>query len=70
MESTKNLPMVAAVTAIDTPTGTKVLGLGVSAYNDSPDQDESLANPNVFFCDIDERSKHCGGIQSFLTYFG
>ena len=42
MESTKNLPMVAAVTAIDTPTGTKLLGLGVSAYDDSPEQDESL----------------------------
>ena len=57
MESTKNLPMVAAVTAIDTPTGTKVLGLGVSAYNDSPDQDESLANPNMFVCNIDEGYK-------------
>ena len=30
MESTKDLPMVAAVTAIDTPTGTKLLGLIVS----------------------------------------
>ena len=54
--------MFAAVTAVDTPTGTKLLGLGVSAYNDSPDQDESLANHNVFFCNIDENSKHCSGI--------
>ena len=61
MESTKNLPMVAAVTAIDTPMGTTLLGLGVSAYNDSPEQDKSLANPNVFVCDIDEHSKHRGG---------
>ena len=55
MESTKNLPMVAAVTAIDTPAGTRILGLGVRAYDDSPGQDESLGNPNVFVCDIDER---------------
>ena len=33
MESTKNLPMVAAVTAIDPPTGTNLLGLVVSVYN-------------------------------------
>ena len=36
MESTTNLPMVAAVTAIDTPTGTNLLRLGASGYNDSP----------------------------------
>ena len=30
IESTKNLPMVAAVTAIDTPMGNKLLGIGVS----------------------------------------
>ena len=39
MESTKNLPMVAAVTAIDTPMSTKLLGIGVSAYDGSPEQD-------------------------------
>ena len=39
MESTNNLPMVATMTAIDTPMGTKILSLGVSAYNDSIDQD-------------------------------
>ena len=61
MESTKNLPMVAAVTDIDTPTGTMLLGLGVSAYDDGPEQDKSLANPNLFVCDINERSKQRGG---------
>ena len=70
MESTNNLPMVAAVTDIDTPTGTNLLGLGVNAYNDCPEQDESLANPNVFFCDIYESSKQCGGRQSLLTDSG
>ena len=59
--------MVAAVTAIDTPTGTKLLGLGVSAYGDSPEQDKSLASPNVFVCDVDECSKQRGGRQSLLT---
>ena len=67
MEYTKNLPMVAAVTAIDTPRSTKLLGTGVSAYDDSPDQDESLANPKLFACNIDERSKHRGGRKSLLT---
>ena len=62
--------MVAAVTAIDTPTGIKLLGLGVSAYDDIPDQDEYLANPNMFVCNIDERSKHRGGRQSLLTDYG
>ena len=62
--------MVAAVTAIDTPTGTKLLGLGVSAYNDSPEQDEYLANPNVFICDIDDRYKQRSGRQSLLTDSG
>ena len=62
--------MVAAVTAIDIPTGTKLLGLGVTAYDDSPEQDESLANTNVFVCDIDELSKQRGGIQSLLTDYG
>ena len=70
MESTKNLPMVAAVTDFDTTTGTKLLGLLVSAYDDSPEQDESLANPNVFVCDIDERSKQRGGRQSLLADLG
>ena len=70
MQSTKNLTMVAAVTAIDTPTGTTLLGLGVSDYSDIPDQDESLANPNVFVCNIDERSKHHGGRQSLLNNSG
>ena len=70
MESTKNLPMVAAVTAIDTPMGTKILGLGVSAYDDSPEQDKYLANPNMFVCDIDERSKQLGGTKSLLTDSG
>ena len=67
MESTKNLPMVAAVTSIDTRTDTKLMGLEVSAYDDSPEQDKSLANPNVFVCDIDECSKQCGGRQSLLN---
>ena len=62
--------MVAAVTSIDTPAGTKLLGLGVSAYHDSPEQDEYSANPNVFICDIDERSKQRGGRQSLLTNYG
>ena len=70
MESTKNLSMVTTVTAIDTPPGTKLLGLGLSAYDDSPDQDESLADPNVFVCNINERSKHRGGRQSLLTDSG
>ena len=39
MEYTKNMPMIAAVTAIDTPTGTKLMGLRVISYDDSPDQD-------------------------------
>ena len=60
MESTKNLLVVAAVTAIATPTGTNLLGIGVSAYDDSPDQDESLVNPNTFF-NINEHYKHRGG---------
>ena len=38
----KNLPMVAAVTAIDTHTGTKLLGLRVSAYDDIYEHDASL----------------------------
>ena len=59
--------MVFAVTAIDTPTGTKLLGLGVSAYNDSHEQDEPIANPNVFVCNIDEHPKHRGGRQSLLN---
>ena len=62
--------MVASVTDIDTHTGTKLLGIGVSAYNDIPDQDESLANPNVCVCNINERSKHRGGIQSLVTNSG
>ena len=62
--------MVAAVTAIDTPTGTGLLGLGVSAYDDSPEQDKSLANPNVFVCDIDERPKQRGVRQSLFTNSG
>ena len=70
MESTKNLPMVAAVTAIDIPTGTKLLVLGVSAYNDSPEQDEYLANPNVFVCVINDRYKQHSGRQSLLTDSG
>ena len=70
MEFTKNLPMFAAVTSIDTPTGTKILGLGVSGYDDTPDQAEYLANPNFFDCNIDERSKHRGDRQSFLTDYG
>ena len=36
MESTKNMPMVAAVTTIDTPTGKNLLHFGTNAYNDSP----------------------------------
>ena len=62
--------MVSAVTSIDTPTGTKLLGLGVSDYYDSLEQDESLANPYMFVCDIDERSKQRGGRQSLLTNSG
>ena len=62
--------MVAAVIDIYTPTGTNLLGLGVSAYNDSPEKDESLANPNVFVCNIDERFKHRGCRQSLLTGSG
>ena len=62
--------MVAAVTDIDTSTGTKLLGLEVSSYDDSPDQDESSDNPNVFVCNIYERSKHRGGRQSLLTNSG
>ena len=62
--------MVAAVTDIETPTVTKLLGLGVSAYNDSPDKYESLANTNVFVCKIDKRSKHSGGRQPLLTDSG
>ena len=62
--------MVAAVKAIDTPTGTKLLGLGVSAYDDSPDQYESLANLNVFVCNSDELSKHRSGRQSLLINSG
>ena len=62
--------MVFAVTAIDTPTGTKLLGLGVSAYNDSHEQDEPIANPNVFVCNIDERYKQRSGRQSLCTDYG
>ena len=70
MKSTNNMPMVASMTSIDTPTGTKLLGIRVSDYDDSPEQDESLANPNVFVCDIDERSKQLGGTKSLLTDSG
>ena len=70
MESENNLPMVEAMTATDTPTGTKLLDIRVSAYDDSPDQDEFLANPNVFDCNINERSKHRDGRQSLLTDSG
>ena len=70
MKFTNNMPMVASVTSIYTPTGTKLLGIGVSDYDDSPEQDESLANINVFVCDIDERSKQLGGTQSLLTDSG
>ena len=70
MESTNNLPIVATLTAIDTPTGTQLLGLVVNAYDDSLEQDESLANLNVFVCDIDERSKQRGDRQSLLTDSG
>ena len=62
--------MVAAVTAIDTPTGINLLGIWVSDYDDSPEQVKSLANPNVFVCDIDECSKQRGGRQSLLTNSG
>ena len=62
--------MVANVTAIDTHMGTNLLVLGVIAYDDSPDQDESLANPNVCVCNIDDRYKHRGGRQSLLTDYG
>ena len=62
--------MVASVTDIDTPTGTDHLGLGVSAYDDIPEKDESLANPNVFVCDIGERSKQRGDRKSHLTDSG
>ena len=66
MKSTKNLPMVTAVKDIDAPTGTKLLGIGLSAYGDNPDQDVSSANPNVFVCNIYEHSKQRGGRQSLL----
>ena len=62
--------MVAAVTAIDTPIGTKLMVIGVSAYDDIPEQDEYLANPNVFVYDIDECSKQRGGRQSLLIKSG
>ena len=62
--------MVVAVTYIETQTGNKLLGIRVSDYDDSPEQDESLDNPNVFVCDIDERSKQRGGRQSLLTNSG
>ena len=64
MESTNNPPMVTAVTAIDTPTGTKLLGLGVSDYDDSPEQNGYLANTNLFVCDINDRPKQRGVRQS------
>ena len=57
METVQNLPMVAAVTATDTPSGTHLLGIGVGAYDERPEQDESLLNPNVICYNIDERSK-------------
>ena len=67
MDSSENLPLVAGVTACDTQNGTKLIGIGVAAYDSTPGQVESLVNPNAITGDIDERSKTRGGRQSLLA---
>ena len=47
MKSLKNLPIVAGVTACDTPEGTNLIGIGVVAYDSNPGQVESLVTPKL-----------------------
>ena len=66
MKTIHHLPMVAAVTATNTPSGTHLLGIGVAAFDERPEQDESLVNPNVVSYVIDERCKERGGSETLL----
>ena len=70
MESSKNLPLVARFIACDTPEGTKIIGIGVAAYESTPGQVESLVNPNAVTGDINERPSKHGGRQYLLNQAG
>jgi len=72
MDGKEELPIVAAVTAHDTKDGPILIGIGVTAYDSRPKQEESLLNPNAIshFCDIDERPMHRDGRQSLITDCG
>ena len=72
MDSRKELPLVAGITAHDTKDGPILIGVGVGAYDDSESQVEPLLNPNAIsrFCDIDERPTHRNGRQSLVTDCG
>ena len=54
MEYLKKLPLVAGVTACDTPKGTKLIGIIVADYDSTPGQVESLVNPNTVSGNIDK----------------
>ena len=72
MDGKEELPIVAGITAHDTKDGPILIGIGVTAYDSRPKQEESLLNPNAIshFCDIDERPTHRDGHQSLITDCG
>ena len=72
MDGKEELPIVAGITAHDTKDGPILIGIGVTAYDSRPKQEESLLNPNAIshFCDIDERPTHRDGRQSLITDCG
>jgi len=66
MNGKEELPIMAGITAHNTKDGPILIGIGVTAYDSRPKQEESLLNPNAIshFCDIDERPTHRDGRQS------
>ena len=47
-----------------------MLDVGVETYDDNPEQDELLINPNVILGDINERPKKRGGRHYFIVDYG
>ena len=70
MESSKKMPLVASVTDVDTANRTIMLSACVAVYDDNPEQDESLINPNILLGNIYERPKKWGVRQSLIDAFG
>jgi len=56
MDGKEELPIVAGITAHDTKDGPILIGIGVTAYDSLPKQEDLLLNPNAIshFCDIDK----------------